>query len=266
MKITYTSWTEEISPLLDEIYQAVFKGLYNDSRVPLIESALITIAEDAAVRKIISQEAALLVDVLKACRSDNFPPTSDVPEEREMALVELYLCLHAAGPGYSVEEEVLLAERIGVRCLPGGMMPLLLASRLIGPDSVFADLGAGNGLQGLLLQQLCPHRQTLQVELSAGMIDVGKKYQQALQIAPEKIIWQHGNIVDADLSGIDLVYLYRPARPMDQGNDLYRIIADKLAARKEPVIIVSLADCLARFLPDRFSVVYKNEFINIFKG
>lgn len=146
------------------------------------------------------------------------------------------------------------------------MLPLLMAAHLITPDSVCADLGAGNGLQGLLLQQLCPHRQTIQVELSGKMIEVGKLYQQALGLAPEKIAWQHGNIVDADLSAMDLIYLYRPARPLNEGNDLYRIIADKLTARTRPVTIISLADCLTRFLPERFARVYKSEFINIFEG
>lgn len=244
---------------LEETYRNIFGGLFRDFRAGGMEKSLLTIAADAAVQQAVPAAAERREKVLAAQRLND-------PEERETALLELYLCLHAAGWTYSVGEQAALERWVGVECLPGGMMPLLLAAHLIGPDSVCADLGAGNGLQGLLLQMLQPHRRTVQVELAGALIAAGKRYQETLGIAAERMDWRQQDLAEADLTGIDLIYLYRPARPMGRGRDLYQAVADNLAACPQPVTIVSLADCLGRFLSSRFVPFYQNEFVDVFRG
>ncbi len=244
---------------LEKTYRNIFEGLFRDYRAEGLENALLTIAADAEVQRMVPAVAERREKVLAAQRLGD-------PEEREAALLELYLCLHAVGWTYSAGEQIALDHWVGVECLPGGMMPLLLAAHLIGPDSVCADLGAGNGLQGLLLQMLQPHRRTVQVELAGELIAAGRRYQQALGIAAGRMDWRQQDLAEADLTGIDLIYLYRPARPMGRGRDLYQAVADNLAACPQPVTIVSLADCLGRFLSSRFAPVYQNEFVDIFRG
>jgi len=84
----------------------------------------------------------------------------------------------------------------------------------ITPDSVVVDLGAGNGLQGLLLQCLSPHRKTLQVELSSEMIRIGRLFQEALGISADRVEWIHDDIVNASIEAADIVYLYARHGPL----------------------------------------------------
>lgn len=185
--------------------------------------------------------------------------------DREIVLINLYLCLHAAGAAYQQEESDTLAAWSGLDCLPGGMLPLMLARHLIGPDSVTADLGAGNGLQGLLLQRLCLHHKSRLLEISGRLIEMGRLYQQALNLEPQQVAWEHADVAKADLAGVDLIYLYRPTRPGDNGHAFYREVAAKLAAHDRSLTIVSMADCLAPFLDDRFRILYANEFLRVFR-
>jgi len=187
-------------------------------------------------------------------------------EGREEALIHLYLCLHAAGTVYQSWEAETLSGWSGILCHPGGLLPLLLADHLIDATSTTADLGAGNGLQGLLLQVLCPHRQSLLVEISEQMIEVGRLYQRALGIGADRVLWMHQDIAGADTGAADLIYLYRPARPMENGNKLYRILGEKLSSRTRALTIVSMADCLGPFLNPEFGILYHNEFLKIFSS
>ena len=139
-----------------------------------------------------------------------------------------------------------------------------MAKKFIKPESIVADLGAGNGLQGLLLQRICPHRKTLQIELSSELIRLGKIFQESLGISSDRIEWIHDDIVNVSIDTADFIYIYRPAKPIDRGRELYQSIARKLSAGNKPLIIFSVADCLAAFLDKRFSVFYTDGHLTCF--
>jgi len=182
----------------------------------------------------------------------------------EYSIVNLYTQLHSAGSKYSTSEKELLKKRSGYLSYPGGLSPIIMAKQYIRPESIVADLGAGNGLQGLLLQHIYPHRRTLQVELSAEMIRIGRIFQQALGISTDRIEWIHDDIVNVSIEDADFIYIYRPARPLDSGNELYQAISHKLAAINKPLVIFSVADCLAKFLDKRFSIFYTDGHLTCF--
>jgi len=175
---------------------------------------------------------------------------------QEYALLYLYARLHSAGNKYSPSEFELFKKSNAYSCHPGGLSPLILAEKFIRPESVVADLGAGNGLQGLLLQCLYPHRKTLQIELSSELIRVGRIFQQALGISDNRIEWIHDDIVNVPLEAADFIYLYRPVRPLEGGEKVYQALSKKLAVINKPLVIFSVADCLAEFLDEQFSIFY----------
>ncbi len=175
---------------------------------------------------------------------------------QEYTLLYLYAQLHSVGNKYSPSEFELFKKSNAYSCHPGGLSPLILAEKFITPEAVVADLGAGNGLQGLLLQCLYPHRKTLQIELSSELIHVGRIFQQALGISDNRIEWIHDDIVNVSLEAADFIYLYRPVRPLDGGEKVYQALSKKLAVINKPLVIFSVADCLAEFLDERFSIFY----------
>lgn len=183
-------------------------------------------------------------------------------ERIEGALSNLYVTLHSAG-SYTREERDVLRLKGGYLCYPGGLSPILLARTFINKDTVVADLGSGNGLQGLLLQRLYPHRKTIQIEIAKEMIRIGKLYQQALGIKEEKIEWINDDIMNAPYEEADLIYIYRPARPVE-GADLYRGIAERLTGSDKKIKIFSVADCLAPFLGKDFTTCYDDGHLKIF--
>jgi hypothetical protein len=63
---------------------------------------------------------------------------------------------------------------------------------------------------------------------------------------------------------VDFIYIYRPAKPYEGGNELYRAIARKLNALRKPIVVFSVADCLGRFLDKRFKVFYDNGHLTCF--
>jgi hypothetical protein len=178
------------------------------------------------------------------------------PMGYEHALMNLYTKLHGAGSKYSSPERKLLDARNGYSCYAGGLSPIIKAEKFISSGSVVADLGAGNGLQGLLFQYLYPHRKTLQIELSSEMIRIGKILQQALGINNNCIEWINDDIIDVSLKDVDFVYIYRPSSPVSSGRKIYEAIANKLNDMNKPLVIFSIADCLAEFLNKNFSVFY----------
>lgn len=180
------------------------------------------------------------------------------PSVLEHELINLYAHLHQAGSSYSSSEKKQLTDRNGYTCHPGGLVPLIKAEPFIQSESIVADLGAGNGLQGLLLQRLYPHQKTLQIELSAEMIRVGRLFQEVLGISDDRVGWIHDDIINVSLDTADFIYLYLPARPQQRGQELYQAIAHKLALRKNPVIIFSAWDCLGQFLDKRYSTIYSD--------
>jgi hypothetical protein len=188
------------------------------------------------------------------------------PVRVEAAAVPLYSVLHQAGGRYATAERKRLRAGAGYTCIAGGFAPLLKAGPFIGLETVSADLGAGNGLQGMLLQSLFPHRQTLQIELSAEMIRVGRMYQRVLGIGYDRMVWVHGDITEVPWDGADFIYLYRPAKPSDAGGGLYRSLARKLAAIDHPLVIFSIADCLGPYLDARFSTFYSDGHLTCFRN
>jgi hypothetical protein len=120
------------------------------------------------------------------------------------------------------------------------------------------DYGAGNGLQGLLLQHLYPHRLTTLVELSGSMIEKGKVLQGMLGIPAERIEWVHGSVEEVSPRAFEFIYLYRPLRPEGEaGRRFYEWFAGELEDAEGSVTIFSVADCLREFLDSRrFTVFY----------
>jgi hypothetical protein len=114
------------------------------------------------------------------------------------------------------------------------------------------------------MQYLWPHRKTLQVELSSGLIRMGREFQRSLGVPDDRVEWMQRDIVEVPIQGADLVYLYRPARPYAEGNTLYRAIAAMLSKARRPLAVISVADCLERFLNRDFSALYRNEHISVF--
>ena len=102
----------------------------------------------------------------------------------EEAFLTLYAHLHMHEARYTPDERGRMDEAGGYWAHAGGLSPILEAAPWIRPNTVSADLGAGNGLQGLLLQILYPHRKTIQIEISSNMVELGKQLQAWLGIPP----------------------------------------------------------------------------------
>ncbi len=130
-----------------------------------------------------------------------------------------------------------------------------------------ADLGAGNGLQGMLLQILYPHRKTIQIEISSDMVELGKQLQAWLGIPTDRVEWRAGDVCDEAFDGIDFIYLYRPVRPAtDKGRAFYTRLAKTLDEAPGEVVVFSIADCLRDFLSPRFEMFYTDGHLTCFRG
>jgi len=208
---------------------------------------------------------------------DHFPSYADLkqrflsaagqedPEAIEESFLELYAHLHMHEAPYSAEERARVNETGGYWCHAGGISPILKAGDWIQSDTVSADLGAGNGLQGLLMQHLYPHRLTIQVEISRRMVAIGKRLQRWLEVPEDRVRWVVGDIEHASVSEIDFLYLYRPVRPEGPGHDIYQRLADEIAASQRRVVIFSIADCLRDFLPTSFETFYSDGHLTCFR-
>jgi hypothetical protein len=222
-----------------------------EKQVTVISQSLLKLASNSAVQ-------SELPDIDQYVKKFMTEKENGDSTSQEYALLYLYARLHIAGSAYSPFEMDLFKKRNAYSCHPGGLSPLILAEPYIKPDSVVADLGAGNGLQGLLLQCLYPHRKTLQIELSSELIRVGRIFQKILGISDNCIEWVHDDIINVSFADVDFIYLYRPVRPFEGGKEVYHAIANKLALINKPFVIFSVADCLAEFLDERFSIFYSD--------
>lgn len=182
----------------------------------------------------------------------------------ETALARLYCVIHGSGGAYAVDERREFDRLGGYWCHAGGLEPLHVAAPFIRPETRLVDYGAGNGLQGLLLQRLHPHRRTTLVELGGPMIEQGRRLQRLLGIPDERVEWVHANIMDVPPDRFDVIYLYRPVRPEGAGRSFYEMFAAGVARVSHPVTIVSVADCLRDFLPPSFRVVHGDGQITCF--
>jgi len=151
------------------------------------------------------------------------------PDRVEEAFLDLYCHVHGHAAPYTPDERRRLDQLGGYWCHAGGLSPILKAGDHIGPETVSADFGAGNGLQGLLMQKLYPHAGTIQIEISSRMVAWGKALQQWLGIEAGRVTWVVGNVLDHSPRDVDFVYLYRPVRPQGEGRRFYENFAAVLA-------------------------------------
>jgi len=236
-----------------------FDETNNDQKLDHLKKALLKLADDHTVQGTFP-EIARSADLLR-----EHEPTAD-DDDKEIDFLNLYCAVHGAGSKYSPLERDHLDQKKGYFNHPGGISPLLKAEPFIRPDSIVADLGAGNGLQGLLFQYLYPHKRTIQIELSADMIRIGRQFQEILDIPTQKVAWINDDIMNISLDDIDFLYLYRPSRPMEKGITLYHNISKKLHARKTPLTIFSIADCLRDYLNGSYSVFYSDGHLTCFES
>jgi len=190
----------------------------------------------------------------------------DDADTLEEAFLELYAHLHMHESPYSEEERTRLDEIGGYWSHAGGISPIVKAAGHIRPETVSADYGAGNGLQGLLLQKLYPHRKTIQIEISSEAIAIGRRLQRWLEIAEDRIEWIVGDVLDHPPVDVDFIYLYRPVRPEGEGIGFYETMARTVSASPTEVTIFSIADCLRDFLPPDFERFYYDGHLSCFRG
>jgi len=226
-------------------------------QTPIVINSLLKLATNFIVQAEIPHLDCYVKNLSSALREND-------PSSLESNLLNLYTQLHGAGSVYSPYERKLLAERKGYSCYPGGLSPLIKAVQFVKPESIVADLGAGNGLQGLLLQCLSPHRKTIQIEISSEMIRIGRIFQQALGISDDRIEWIHDDIINVSIKTADFIYIYLPAKPLEGGKEVYEAIANKLRMMNRPLVVFSVADCLAKFLNGQFSIFYTDGHLTCF--
>jgi len=184
----------------------------------------------------------------------------------EETFLELYCHLHMYDAPYSRVERQRMNETGGYWCHAGGVSPLLKAGPWIGADTVSADFGAGNGLQGLLFQKLYPHRRTVLIELSGRMVAIGRRLQEWLGIEEDRVEWQIGDVCRLEPPDrLDFVYLYRPVKPFGEGLRFYQKLAASLERSPKGVVIFSIADCLRAYLPAHFQVFYTDGHLTCYR-
>lgn len=203
--------------------------------------------------------APLLRSFLEAARGED-------GERLEERFLELYCHLHMHEAPYTVAERRRVDETGGYWCHAGGLSPVLRAGPCIGRETVSADFGAGNGLQGLLMMLLDPHRRTVQIEISGRMVAIGQRLQRWLGISEDRVRWIVDDVLNVSARGFDFIYLYRPVRPEGEGRRFYERFAAEVAGATRPVTIFSVADCLRDFLPESFVVFATDGHLTCFRG
>ncbi|MFC1890049.1 hypothetical protein ACFL4G_09845 [Thermodesulfobacteriota bacterium] len=190
----------------------------------------------------------------------------DDGEALEESFLMLYTHLHMHEAAYSPAERRRMDEAGGYWAHAGGLSPILKAGPWIRPETVSADLGAGNGLQGLLLQHLDPHRKTTQVEISSRIVEIGRRLQAWLGIPAGDVEWVVGDVCEHPLDGIDFIYLYRPVRPTTvKGRAFYERLAETLDRAAREVVVFSIADCLREFVSPGVEVFYHDGHLTCFR-
>ena len=183
----------------------------------------------------------------------------------EEAFLALYCHLHLVEAPYTADERRTVDATRGYWCHAGGLAPILAAGPFITEETVLGDFGAGNGLQALLMQRLHPHRRTVQIEISSRAVRAGQALEDWLGIAPGRVEWIIGDVLDASPEGMDFIYMYRPVRPTGPGRVFYERFTEALVADGRPVVIFSIADCLREFLPPEFEVFRSDGHLTCFR-
>lgn len=182
--------------------------------------------------------------------------TRDDPDELEERFLELYAHLHMHEAPYTEAERRRMDRSGGYWSHAGGLSPVLRAGQWIRPDTTSVDLGAGNGLQALLIQRLFPHRRADQIEISSAMVEIGRDLQRWLGVPRDRVRWRVDDVLTTPLGGWSFVYLYRPVRPTGPGREFYSRLAATLADAPHEVVVFSIADPLGEFLPPVFKRFY----------
>jgi len=177
-------------------------------------------------------------------------------EALEEAFLNLYCHVHGHEAPYTADERQRVDQTGGYWCHAGGLSPILKAGQYLSKETVSGDFGAGNGLQVLLMQKLFAHERSVLVEISSKMIEAGRALQAWLGIPDRRIEWIVGDVMDVSPGEMGFIYLYRPVRPEGPGRRFYEQFAAGLAPPPKDVVIFSIADCLAEFLPKRFEQFY----------
>lgn len=191
--------------------------------------------------------------------------SGDDPEALHESFLELYAHLHGYQAPYTPAERKRVDATGGYWCHAGGLSPILKAGDHIRAETISADFGAGNGLQGLLFQKLYPHKKTIQIEIASKMIEAGRELRRWLGIPAEKVEWLCGDVIDHSPAGIDFIYIYRPLKPEGPGRAFYERFAAELERQPKPQVIFSIADCLRDFLPPSFEVFYSDGHLTCFE-
>jgi len=187
------------------------------------------------------------------------------PERVEEAFLHLYCRIHMHEARYTAEERRRVNQAGGYWCHAGGLSPLLKAGPFIGPETVLADFGAGNGLQGLLFQKLHPHRRTVLIEISSRMAAIGETIREWLGIERARVEWVVDDVFNVSPAGFDFIYIYRPVRPQGEGRRFYERFAAEAAPGPRPSVIFSIADCLRDFLPESFRIFHHDGHLTCFR-
>lgn len=189
----------------------------------------------------------------------------DDADTLEEAFLALYSHIHGYDVPYTSSERSRVKATRGYLNHPGGLSPIVKAGPFINPETISGDFGAGNGLQGLLLQFLFPHLKVIQIEISSRLVEAGRQLQAWLGIDKHRVVWRTEDIIDVSPKEMTFIYLYRPVRPIGEGRLFYERFAEKLDDMTEPVVIFSVADCLREFLSTKFEVIYDDGHLTCFE-
>ncbi len=183
----------------------------------------------------------------------------------EERFLELYAHLHMHEAPYTMVERQRVNATGGYWSHAGGLSPILKAGSWIHPDTSSVDLGAGNGLQALLMQKMYPHSRCCQIEISSAMVGIGRRLRQWLEIPATRVEWRVDDVLETNLGGWNFVYLYRPVRPVGPGGGFYTRLASALEKEPTEVVIFSIADCLSDFLPESFDRFYTDGHLTCYR-
>ncbi|MBT3223642.1 MAG: hypothetical protein HN348_31610 [Proteobacteria bacterium] len=183
----------------------------------------------------------------------------------EEAFLALYCHIHGYEVPYTDAERSRVTATAGYLCHPGGVSPILKAAPHIHGHTVSGDFGSGNGLQGLLLQYLFPHKKAVQIEISSRLTEVGRQLQSWMGIDDDRVEWLDRDIMEVSPTKMDFVYLYRPVRPIAEGKLFYEQFAAALETAPREVVVFSVADCLGSFLSPAFERFFHDGHLSCFR-